>query len=98
MRHLLVLSLFTTVFLLLHAYAGEKLPADEEKLFRYATSRMNRRQWRDADRAFQAYLERHPEGQQLEVAAVGGPPLPGHPSRARRSSGERRPGVGEKWP
>ncbi|MHC4164400.1 MAG: MG2 domain-containing protein, partial [Planctomycetota bacterium] len=48
------------------AYAGEKLPADEEKLFEYATSRLNRRQWRDADRAFQAYLERHPEGQRAE--------------------------------
>jgi len=68
MRRLLVLSLFTTVFLLLHAFAGEKLPADEQKLFEYATSRMNRRQWRDADRAFQAYLARHPEGPRAEQA------------------------------
>jgi len=68
MRRLLVLSLFTTIFLLLSVFAGEKLPADEGKLFEYATSRMNRRQWRDADRAFQAYLARHAEGRRAEQA------------------------------
>jgi uncharacterized protein YfaS (alpha-2-macroglobulin family) len=43
-----------------------ELPADEQKLFEYAQNRMNNGDWKDSDRAFKAYLEKFPEGKNLE--------------------------------
>ncbi|MHC4548526.1 MAG: alpha-2-macroglobulin family protein [Planctomycetota bacterium] len=70
MRPLPLLSLLAVVFLLLHALAGDEagLPTDEQKLFEYATTHMNSREWREADRALQAYLARHPRGKWAEQA------------------------------
>src|SRR6185436_4759533 len=43
-----------------------QLPTDEQKLFEYAQNRMNQGDWRESDRAFKAYLEKFPEGKNLE--------------------------------
>ncbi len=43
------------------------LPADEQKLLEHAQQRMNHGQWREADRAFKAWLEKFPESRNLET-------------------------------
>ena len=47
--------------------APQAMPQDEEGLLKYARQRMNRRQWRDADRAFKTCLEKYPSGAQAET-------------------------------
>src|SRR5262245_9266278 len=47
-----------------------QLPTDEQKLFQYAQDRMNRGDWREADRAFKSYLESFPEGKSLEQVYI----------------------------
>jgi hypothetical protein len=42
------------------------LPADEAKLLEYAQQRMNHGQWREADRAYKALVERFPDSRRLE--------------------------------
>ncbi|HYE99580.1 MAG TPA: MG2 domain-containing protein, partial [Planctomycetota bacterium] len=46
--------------------AGQDLPQGEEALLRFAQERMNRNAWQEADRAYKAFLERHPGSAQAE--------------------------------
>src|SRR5689334_6992712 len=39
-----------------------ELPTDEQKLFEYAQARMSNSDWKDAERAYKAYLEKFPDG------------------------------------
>jgi hypothetical protein len=43
-----------------------ELPTDEQKLLEYAQGRMNNGDWKEADRAYKAYLEKFPEGKNAE--------------------------------
>ena len=43
-----------------------ELPTDEQKLVEYAQTRMNNGDWKEADRAFKAYLEKFPDGKNVE--------------------------------
>src|SRR6185295_6096909 len=43
-----------------------ELPQDEQKLYEYAQTRMNNGDWKEADRAWKAWLEKFPEGKNAE--------------------------------
>jgi uncharacterized protein YfaS (alpha-2-macroglobulin family) len=43
-----------------------ELPTDEQKLFEYAQTRMNNGDWKEAERAFKAWLEKFPDGKNAE--------------------------------
>ena len=45
---------------------GGTLPSDEAALQRYAEERMNQGAWREADRAFKAFLQKFPEAKNAE--------------------------------
>jgi uncharacterized protein YfaS (alpha-2-macroglobulin family) len=50
--------------------SGEResaLPTDPGKLLEYARNQMNRGAWKEADRAFKSYLERFPDGKEVET-------------------------------
>ncbi len=59
MRSLPVLSLLAVFLLILTAVAKEALPTDPEALYQYAQKHHNYKQWRDAERAYKAFLERY---------------------------------------
>ncbi|HZE96724.1 MAG TPA: alpha-2-macroglobulin family protein [Planctomycetota bacterium] len=47
-----------------------ELPKDEQKLLEYAQTRMNNGDWKESDRAYKAYLDRFPDGKNLEQVYV----------------------------
>ena len=66
MRRCWPLCIFFALFVL-SAFAKE-LPTDQEQLFQYANERLQKRDWREAERAYEAYVDRFPKGPHAEHA------------------------------
>jgi uncharacterized protein YfaS (alpha-2-macroglobulin family) len=92
-----IFSLLVVIFLVLAALGGE-LPTDEKGLIDYAQARMNRRQWRDADRALTKCIENYPKGEHVARAHIMLGRLHIYQSRRRSTGRDWLNRYLEKWP
>ncbi|MHC4958356.1 MAG: tetratricopeptide repeat protein [Planctomycetota bacterium] len=97
MRYVPIFSLLAVVFLVFAALGGE-MPTDEKGLIDYAQARMNRRQWRDADRALTRCIEKYPEGEHAARAHLMLGRLHVYHSRRRSTGREWLDRYLKRWP